>query len=224
MDKLETSLAQLELREVHLGDKRAAAVAALAMATTARQHYHHEGDLADDKLDAKLQADVDTCLSKLTGLDADIAALQAKIEEAKRQIAAERTAAERKAASEKLARDLAAVEKALPACLDAGRRFVSALEALHFNFEAQQMAAFLANVLSQIEVASAFTLQELQGAVDSIVNGSMQIPAPKPEAVSPQVPAPSARHSNSDPIAQARFTPFDRGIPERKIALEVPRS
>jgi hypothetical protein len=32
-----------------------------------------------DKLDAKLQTDVDICRSKLTGLNADIAALQAKI-------------------------------------------------------------------------------------------------------------------------------------------------
>ncbi len=183
MEKLGTTLAQLQLRAAALADKRAIADAALAAATAARQSHRLEGDLADERLDAKLQNDVDLCLSKLTGLDADIATLQAKVTETERQLAAERTAAERKAASEKLARDLDAAEETLPNCLEAGRRFVHVLEELHHNFEGMQMATFLASALSQVEIASAFMLTELRGTVHGIAEGTMPIPAAKPVPV-----------------------------------------
>jgi hypothetical protein len=183
MEKLGTTLAQLQLRAAALADKRAIADAALAAATAARQSHRLEGDLADEKLDAKLQNDVDLCLSKLTGLDADIATLQAKVTETEQQLAAERNAAQRKTAAEKLAHDLDLVEKTLPNCLEAGRRFVSALEELHHNFEATQMATFLASALSQVEIAAAFTLTELRGTVRGIADGTMLIPAAKPVSV-----------------------------------------
>jgi hypothetical protein len=180
MEKLGTTLAQLQLRAAALADKRAIADAALAAATAVRQSHRLEGDLTDEKLDAKLQNDVDLCLSKLTGLDADIATLQAKVTETDQQLAAERNAARRKTAAEKLAHDLDLVEKALPNCLEAGRRFVSALGEIHHNFEATQMATFLASALSQVEIAAAFTLTELRRSVRGIADGTMPIPAAKP--------------------------------------------
>lgn len=183
MQTLTTTLAQLQLRAAALADKRSIAEAALATATAARQAHRLEGDLTNEALDAKLQNEVDLCVSKLSGLDADIATLRAKITETEAQLAAERDATERKTASEKLARDLDAVEKALPDCLEAGRRFTSALEQIHHNFEAGQMATFLASALSQVEIAAAFSLTELRGAVRSIADGTMPIPAAKPEAV-----------------------------------------
>ena len=129
MEKLQTTLAQLQLRAATLADRRALADAALASATTARQAQRIEGDLtADEKLDAELQNDVDLCMSRLTGLDTDIAVLQAKIADTEQQLAAERSATERKAAAEKLARDLDAVEKALPGYLNAARQFTKALD------------------------------------------------------------------------------------------------
>jgi hypothetical protein len=191
-DQLTTTLAQLRLRADALADKRAAAEAALAAATEARQSHRLDGDLTDEKLDAKLQANVDLCQSKLAGLDADLAALQAKIADTEQQLAAEHAAAERKAASEKLARDLDAVEKALPTFLEGGRRFVSALEGLRHHFEATQMGAFTTNVMAQIETAAAFSLVELRGMVNAIANGYAPIP-PKPqpaEAVLAPEPAP----------------------------------
>lgn len=195
MHYLETSLRQLELRAAQLADRRALADAALAAATTARQAFRLEGDLLDEKLDAKLQNDVDVCLSKLTGLDTDIAALQAKITETEQRLDAERTAAERKAASEKLSRDLDAVEQALPGFLEAGRVFTGALEELHHSFEMQQMLAFVTNMMSQVEIASAFSLTELRGTVSRIATGDAPMPAPKP--VAPPVvvaePAPETR-------------------------------
>jgi hypothetical protein len=195
MEKLGTTLAQLQLRAAALADKRAIADAALAAATAARQSHRLEGDLTDEKLDAKLQNDVDLCLSKLTGLDADIATLQAKVTETEQQLAAERNAAQRKTVAEKLARDLDAAEEALPSCLEASRRFVSALEELHHNFEATQMATFLASALSQVEIASAFVLTELRGTVHGIAEGTMPIPAakPVPEPVAAAEPAPESR-------------------------------
>jgi hypothetical protein len=186
MDHLKSTLSALQLRAAALADKRTAAEAALAMATAARQQHRLDGDLADDKLDAKLQSNVDLCLSKLTGLDADIAALQAKITDTERQIADERAVAERRAASELLSRNLGAVEKALPIYLDAARQFTKALDELHHHFEASQMSAFVSNAATQVEVAGAFTLVELRGMVNAIAEGSAPVPPAKP------VPAPVA--------------------------------
>jgi hypothetical protein len=177
-------LQRRKLRAATLKDKRAIADAALAATMAARQTHRLKGDLADEKLDAKLQADVDVCVSKLTGLDADIAALQAKITHTEQQIAAERSAAERKAASEKLARDLDAIEKALPIYLAAARKFTKTLDELHHHFDATQMSAFVTNGLTQVEVASAITLAELRGTVNAIADDSAPIPPAK------EVPAP----------------------------------
>jgi hypothetical protein len=110
--------------------------------------------------------------------------LQKQIADTEQQIAAERSPVARKVASEKLARDLDAIEEALPIYLDAARQFTKALDEPHHHFEATQMSAFVSNGLTQVEVASAFTLAELRGTVNAIADGSSQIPPAK------EVPAP----------------------------------
>jgi len=194
-DHLKTTLAQLQLRAAALTDKRAVAEAALDAATKARQAHRHDGDLADEKLDAKLQTNVDLCQSRLAGLDADLAALQAKIADTEQQLADERGAAERKAASDRLALDLGAVEKALPVYLDAARQFAASLEAFHFHYEATELSRFIGNCASQAEIAAAFSLQELRGMMNAIATGSGPIPAAKPEAapIAAPEPAPEVR-------------------------------
>jgi hypothetical protein len=186
MQKLETTLAQLQLRAAALSDKRTAAQAALAEAITARDRHLVEGDIADEATSDKLQAKVDHYNSTVTGYEAALGTLQKQIADTEQQIAAERSAAERKAASEKLARDLDAIEKALPIYLDAARKFTKALDELHHHFEATQMAAFVNNGLAQVEVASAFLLAELRGTVNAIANGTAPMPPAK------EVPAPVA--------------------------------
>ncbi|WGS18789.1 MULTISPECIES: hypothetical protein [unclassified Bradyrhizobium] len=54
------------------------------------------------------------------------------------------------------------------------------------------MATFVANVSSQVEVAAAFSLQELRAAVFAIRDGTAPIPAPKPKAATIGVTEPSA--------------------------------
>ena len=126
MQKLETTLAQLQLRATTLADKRTAAQAALAEAITARDRHLVEGDIADEATSDKLQAKVDHYNSTVAGYDAALGTLQKQIADAEQQIVAKRSAAARKAASEKLARDLDAIGKALPIYLDAARRFTKA--------------------------------------------------------------------------------------------------
>ena len=191
-DRLKTTLAQLQPRAVALADKRAIAEAALGEATAARQAHRLDGDLTDEKLDVRLQANVDLCRSKLTGLDADIATLQTKITEAEQQLADEQATASRRAASEKLRRDLDIVEATtLPNLLKSAREFAASLEAFHFHYEATELSRFIGNCASQAEIAAAFSLQELRGMTKQIANGSAPIPAPKPEAAPIAVPEPT---------------------------------
>ena len=150
MQKLETTLAQLQLRAAALSDKRTAAQAALAEAITARDRHLVEGDIADEATSDKLQAKVDHYNSTVTGYEAALGTLQKQIADTEQQIAAERSAAERKAASEKLARDLDAIEKALPIYLNAARQLADAVERVaHFHYEANELGGVARNWAAQ---------------------------------------------------------------------------
>jgi hypothetical protein len=184
VQNLEPELDTLRQRAEALDVKRCAADAELTSATEARQRHLVEGDLDDAKTAQLLQDEVNVAASQVVALEDAITVVQAQIADIEQKLDAERIAAERKTASEKLAHDLDAVEKALPNCLEAGRRFAAALGELHHNFEATQMATFLASALSQVEIASASAVTELRGTVRGIADGTMPIPAAKP------VPAP----------------------------------
>jgi hypothetical protein len=180
MDKLETELGGLRGRADTLSARHAAADAAFLDAKAKLQRHHLEADLdADDKTRAKLEAAVAGCALTRDGYADALGEAQAEIARTEQAIAAERAAAERKAASDKLARDLDAVEHLLPDYLDAGRRLAAALEEIHHHYEAGEMARFVGNTLSQVEVAAAFSLQELRGMVNAIRDGVAPIPAPK---------------------------------------------
>ena len=164
-----------------LDAKRRTADAELTRATEARQSHFVEGDLGDAKAAQMLQDAVNVAASAVVGLEDAIVVVRVQIAKVEQKLADEQSAVERKAASEKLACDLDAVEKALPNCVDAGRRLVSSLEELHHNFEATQIATFLASTLSQVEVAAASVLTEQRAIVRGIADGTMPIPAAKPE-------------------------------------------
>jgi chromosome segregation ATPase len=151
MHKLETTLAQADLRRAEC--KRAAAQAGLANAIAARDRHHLEGDIADEQMATKLQAKVDHFASTVTGLDAALATLQTQISDIEAHIATERAIAERSAAADKLARDLDKIEPALPRFLDEARRLAGVLEELHVDYEAEQLALVLANMMTQVQVA-----------------------------------------------------------------------
>ncbi|WMT71903.1 hypothetical protein [Bradyrhizobium sp. Ash2021] len=182
MEKLETELAALRARAETLSSRHAAADAAFGDAKAKLQRHHLEADLdADDKARAKLEAAVAACAMTRDGYADALGEVQGQIADAAQRIAAERAAIERKTASEQLARDLDAVELALSPYLESARRLVVALEHVHHHYEAGEMARFVGNTSSQVEVAGAFALQELRGTVTAIRDGAAPIPAPKPE-------------------------------------------
>jgi len=196
MEKLQKFLAEQRERAAALAAKRTAAETALAEATAARQKHMFTGDLADDQTAEKLQVKVDSCTSRLAGLDAALGALQAQIADVERKVAAERAAIERAKAAEKLEHDLDEIERALPDYLTAARRFADALELIHFpHYESREMAGFVRNGQAQVEIAAALALQELRGMVTAIRDGAAPIPAPKPsiEPVAVTEPAPETR-------------------------------
>jgi hypothetical protein len=193
MDKLETELAALRARAETLSSRHAAADAAFLEAKSKLQRHHLEAALdADDRARSKMEAAVAAYAVTRDGYADALGEVQAQIADAEQKIAAERALVQRKAAGEELARKLDEVERTLPDYLEAARRLAGTLEAIHFHYEANEMARFVGNTTAQVEVAAGFTLAELRAMAASIRNGSAPIPAPKlvPEPVAVIEPAP----------------------------------
>jgi hypothetical protein len=180
MEKLENELASLRARAETLGTRHAASEAAFADAKAKLQRHHLEADDGDEKTISKLEAGVAAAMLKRDGFADALAEVRKLIAVTEQKLKAERETVERNAAADKLSADLDKVERALPQYLETARRLADALEAIHYHFEATQMAAFVANASSQLEVAGAFALQELRGTVNAIRDGGAPIPAPKP--------------------------------------------
>jgi hypothetical protein len=178
---LEDELASLRQRAEALEAKRQTADAELSVATEARQQHLVEGDLSDVKAAQMLQDRVNVAASMIVGLEDAVAVVSAQIADIEQKLDAERTQAERKAASDQLARDLDEMDAVLPDFLATTRRFIDAFGKVgHWHYESGELGRFVSNCVSQTEIASAFSLQELRGIVEQIKTGSSPIP-PKPE-------------------------------------------
>lgn len=181
-EQLEAELAGLRARADTLRSRHAAADAAFNDAKANLQRHHIEAELdADDRARAKLEAALAACTLTRDGYADALVEVQTKIAAAEQALVAERSAVARTAASEKLSRDLDAVERALPDYLTAGQRLVDALQNIHFHFETDQMAHYVGNTTTQVEVAAGFALAELRGMATAIRTGAAPIPAAKPE-------------------------------------------
>jgi|SRR5580693_6451145 hypothetical protein len=99
-EKLADEPEALRKRATQLAAKRTTAQADLNRAIAAREKHHLEGDLDDDKFDAKLQAAVDSAASSLAGYDESVAKQATLVAEAEARLQAERNAAAQKAAGE----------------------------------------------------------------------------------------------------------------------------
>ena len=158
MQQLETTIASLTKRGEQLAAKRAAAQDALEKAITARQQALLAGDLDDQRALDKLQGDVNTSASTLTGIADALAVLAQQKTEAERQLAAARERIERAAAADRPHKRVAAIETALPSYLAQSRALADALsEISDWHFESDHMAGFVQNT----KIAANFTLAEL---------------------------------------------------------------
>jgi hypothetical protein len=230
MEKLETELAALRARAETLSSRHAAAEAAFVDAKARLQRHHLEADLdADDKVRAKLEAAVAVHAVTRGGYADALGEVQVQIADAEQKIAGERVLLQRKAASEELAGKLDRVEGALPDYLEACRRFAAALEAIHHHYEADQIARFVSNGMSQVEIAVAFAMQELRGMVPAIRDGTAPIPAPKPSDEPVTVVSDDGQMARTPHIApvtsdpRANFTILDRSSENRELKITVPR-
>jgi hypothetical protein len=177
IEQLEADLAALRARAETLSSRHTAADTAFLEAKSKLQRYHLEADNdADDRARAKLEAAVAACAVTRDGYADALGEVQAKIADTEQKIATERALVQRKAASEELTRQLDEVERGLPDYLGAARRLACALEAIHFHYEANEMARFVGNTTAQIEVAAGFALAELRATADRIKTGEAAIP------------------------------------------------
>ncbi|APG06971.1 hypothetical protein BKD09_01395 [Bradyrhizobium japonicum] len=177
MQEYETTIASLTKRGEQLAIKRAAAQVALDKAIKARQHALLSGDLDDQRALNNLQGLVDTAASALTGIDDALAVLAKDKAEAERQLVAERERVKRADAADKLHKQVTAIEAALPIYLEKSRDLADALSATgHWHFETSQMASFVQNAMSQIEIAANFALADLKAMPDAIRCGQQAMP------------------------------------------------
>jgi hypothetical protein len=193
---LEPELTALRQRAEALDTKRQAAEIELTAATEARQQHLVQGDLADDKTAQALQDAVNVAASKVVGLEDAITLVQAQIADIERKIEMQRNAAEREAASDALARALDEMERTLPILLSAAQSYADAVDAVGFwHFESGQAGALVRNTKAQIEIAGAFSSQELRAMVGAIRDGRAPIPpkAPAEPARVAQIERPAMR-------------------------------
>ncbi|MEH2552200.1 hypothetical protein V1283_008845 [Bradyrhizobium sp. AZCC 2262] len=177
MEKMQKLLTERRSRAAALSAQCAAAEAALAKATAAHKSHSLEGDIADEKLGAKLHSEVVACTLRVSGFDAPLAELQAHIADLEKSVADELTAIERAAAADKLAQQVSAIDAAFPKFISASGALAEALSAFgHWHFDSGQMSAFILNATAQIELASGFSLAELRATVDRIRSGDTPIP------------------------------------------------
>ncbi|MCA6097634.1 hypothetical protein [Bradyrhizobium australafricanum] len=175
--QLETTIASLSKRGEQLSAKRVAAQTTLNMAVKARQHALLSADLDDQHALNNVQAAAATAASDLAGIDDALAVLAQQKTEAERQLAAEREGIKRTAAADKLAKQIASVEAALPGYLQHSRALAEALAEIgHHHFESGQIARYVQNAMSEIEVAANFALPDLKGISKAIREGHHAIP------------------------------------------------
>ncbi|WP_426433869.1 hypothetical protein [Bradyrhizobium genosp. P] len=190
IEQLEADLASSRNRAEVLSEKRSAAQAELAKANAARLEHALEGDIADERHAAELQAEFDSCTSKLSGWEVALTAQQKRVADAEAKLTAERAAVERAQVAEKVTRRVAVINEALPTFLQAGRALADAL--MHvgdWHFESQQMSDYVRNAVGQVEAAGAFVAQELLFTADRIKSGDAPIPRERAPA-SASVPEP----------------------------------
>lgn len=177
MQNLKAELSALTSRAALLEGKRQAAQGVLDEALEARQRLLLTGDLDDRRAAPAAQARVEASQSALAGFDTAITALTSSIAQTQGKLDIERLAAARKLASEMLAAQTDAIEKQIAPWLALTRDFAaSTAEVGHIHFEVGQIAAYLRNVASEVEMAVTVQSGNLRASVVGILAGDQPIP------------------------------------------------
>jgi hypothetical protein len=192
----EDALEALRSRASKLESRRVVAQASLDEAKAKRQQHLVEGDVdGDEKLIARLEADVNAASSRLSGLIDALSALNVQISEAERQLQVERDHAERKAAAERMSAAINDFEARLDPMLSAMRLFASACEPLMaVSFEIVQLKEYLLKVAGEVEVCAAFVSPDLRLQAGMIERGERQIPRESAQVIEllPSMPTPTS--------------------------------
>lgn len=191
MQKLEADLKALTKRAQLLRTERDDCATALENAKASQQSFLLDGDLADVKLKAKLQAAVDSTARELIGYDAAIATQDASIANTEKKLTYERQAAARKAASEKLAGEVSIIDRRVRPMLAALRELAALLEPqATLRFEIGSIGRYLSGAAGELEAAFAVALPDLKAAVAAIAEGREEIPTVPAPVVAFIPPAP----------------------------------
>lgn len=189
MQKLETQLATAKARADLLHQHLRAAQIANDAATDARQAHLIDGDLADAKAGAALQARVTVAESSLAGIEAALAVIETSINSIEQQLNAEAVAAARKSAADKITADAADIETMLAPWIVATNKLADSFAKLNL-FEAGSVANFLRNASGELQLASGLVLSDAASNAVGILSGQRPIPAAATAATAYVEPAP----------------------------------
>jgi hypothetical protein len=204
----EDALEALRTRAGKLEARRAAAQVTLDEAKARRQQHLLEADLdADEKQIGRLENDVNSASSRLSGLIEALGALNVQISEAEHQLQIERDIAERKVAAERLTDQVGQFEATLTPMLVAMRAFAGASGALSaLSYEAAQVHEYIARVASEVEIASGFIGPDLRAQIGMVADGQRAIPKPTAEIIELPIESVTATATSLGEPTQAVFT------------------
>jgi hypothetical protein len=180
MSKLQANHAKLSADQTRLQTKQAAAQGVLDRALDADSKFLLTGD-NDEATDTKRKGAVKDALAELARYEKPLADLAPQIVEAENALALETLTAAQDKGSKKLGGQTDTVETRRTVWLESTIDLIAALDAVApAQYEMGQVAGFLRNACSEVEMALDVGVPNLRASVEAIRDGHMPIPKDAP--------------------------------------------
>jgi hypothetical protein len=180
MSKLQADYAKLTADRTRLQTKQAAAQGVLDRAVDADSKFLLTGD-SDEATDNKRKSAVKDAVAELARYERPLADLVPQIVDAENALAFETLTLARDAGSKKLSGEIETVQTHRTVWLESTLDLIAALDAVApAHYEMGQVAGFLRNVCSEVEMAIDVGVTNLHAFAEAIRDGHMPIPKDAP--------------------------------------------
>jgi hypothetical protein len=180
MSKLQADYAKLSADRTRLQTKQAAAQSAFDRALDADSKFLLTG-ASDEATDNKRKGAVKDALAELARYERPLADLAPQITEAENALALETLTAAQETGSKKLSEQTVTIAARRKVWLESTLDLIAALDAVApAHYEMGQVAGFLRNVCSEVEMAIDVGVPNLHDFVHAIRDGHMPIPKDAP--------------------------------------------
>jgi hypothetical protein len=226
MTKSQTDLGKLIAIRTRLLSKQAAAQVALDRALDADSKFLQTGD-EDAALNDKRKGAVKDALAELTRYKKPLSDLAPQIVATENAVALETLAFKQENAARRLGERTDAIETLYPVWLGSTLGLIAALDAAApAHYEMSQVAGFLRNACSEVEMACDIGVGNLRNFVEAIRGGHMSVPRDVP--VVPAKPPAAEKPKLTKVFSSHALTWLDENGSQRVIAkwhdIELPHA